>query len=140
MNWIDRTVSDGLSKMHQEALFSNPWARQTARLAVLYGLKDFKGLGKIKRKEAKHVFQKELSEYIANGTIGSVKPAWDADGRESISYHYSRILALTVALEFATENSPKVVAEAIREEVKGLWESYFKWCNHILDVLRPSSM
>lgn len=134
MDWIDRIVSDKLSKLQQEATLSDPWTRQTTRLAILYGLSRSTRLGKMKSKEAKYVFQKELDEYIANGSLGSRRPTWDPDGRESIPYHYARLLALTVAIELAPGKSSTSVAEAIREETNALAESYFRWCDHIVDV------
>ena len=134
MDWIDRMVSDDLSRLHQEEALTNPWGRQTARLAILYGLTRSRRLSKKKLKEAKYIFQKELDEYIANGSLGPRRPTWDPDGRESIPYHYSRLLALTVAIEFASGGSSMEVAKAIREEASGLCESYFRWCDHILGV------
>ena len=134
MDWIDRMVSDGLSKLHQEEALSNPWGRQTARLTILCGLVRSRRLGKKKLTEAKYVFQKELDEYIANGSLGPQRPTWDPDGRASIPYHYSRLLALTVAIEFASGDSSIAVAKAIREEASGLCESYFRWCDHMLAV------
>ncbi|MDG7011595.1 MAG: hypothetical protein JRN11_05940 [Nitrososphaerota archaeon] len=134
MDWIDRTVFDDLSKLHQEEALANPWSRQTARLAVLYGLTQSHRQSKKKLGEAKHALQRELDEYIANGSLGPRRPTWDPDGRESIPYHYSRLLALTLAIEFASGDSSTEVAKAIREEASGLRESYFRWCDHILGV------
>ena len=102
------------------------------RLTILYGLTQSRRLGKKKLKEAKYVFQEELDEYIANGSLGPQRPTWDPDGRESVLYHYGRLLALTVAVEFASGDPSTEVAKAIREEARGLCESYFRWCDHIL--------
>jgi hypothetical protein len=63
-----------------------------------------------------------------------LRPTWDPDGRESIPYHYSRLLALTVAVELASDRSSTSVAKAIRDESNALCDSYFRWCNHMLDV------
>jgi len=109
--------------------------------SVLEGT-EYKPLGHIfrgqdllqKLKDAKYVFQKEFDEYIANGSLGPQRPTWDPDGRASIPYHYSRLLALTVAIEFASGESSTAVAKAIRDEANGLCESYFRWCDHILGV------
>ncbi len=134
MGWIDRIVSGSLSKLRHEEALSDRWGRQTARLAILFGLTRSPRLSKAKLKEAKHVFQKELDEYIANGTLGPQRPSWDPDGSESIPYCYSRLLALSVAVELASGDSSTEVAKAIREEASGLCESYFRWCDHILGV------
>lgn len=134
MGWIDRIISDGLTKLQREEALSDPWGRQRARLTILFGLAQYRKLGKTKCKEVKHAFQKELDGYIANGSLGPRQPTWDPDGKESISYHYGRLLALTVAIEFASGDSATDVAKAIREEASGLCESYFRWCDHILRV------
>ena len=134
MDWIDRIVSKGLSELDKETTLSNPWGRQSARLAILYGLEHSRRLSRTKLKEARYVFQKEFDEYVANSTLGPMRPAWDPNGEKSIPYHYSRILALTVAVEFSSGDSASALAKAIREEATGLSESYFRWCEHILGV------
>ena len=134
MDWIERTVIASLAGFDQEAALSNPWGRQTARLVVLYRLSRSRRLGRKKLQEVRYTFQKELDEYIANGTLGPRRPTWDPDGRESILYHYSRILALTVAVELASGRSSSSVAKGIREESASLCKSYFRWCDHIINV------
>jgi len=134
MDWIERFVIESLSGLDQEAALSNPWGRATARLAVLYRLSRSRRLGRKKLQEVRYTFPKELDEYIANGTLGPQRPAWDPDGRASISYHYIRILALSVAVELNYEKSATSVARAIREESTALCESYSRWCGHIFEV------
>ena len=136
MDWIDRMVMKGVTKLGKEKDLSNPWARQTTRLSILYALSHSRKLGKDKLKEARYVFQKELDEYISNGTLEPQRLTWDPDGRESIPYHYSRLLALTVAVELASGKSSTMVAKAIREESTALCQSYFRWIDHIFEVWR----
>jgi hypothetical protein len=136
MDWIERVVSSKMSKMSNEAAMSNAWGREAARLALLSDLSRNPKLGRTKSTQAKHAFQRELDEYIAHCTLGPQRPTWDPDGRESVVYHYSRLLALTVAIEFASGVSAAELAETIREETGGLCQAYFKWCDHILEVWR----
>ena len=134
MNWIERVISDSLSKVHNEAALSDPWVRQTARLRILRDLSRSNRLGKAKLREVKDAFRKEFDEYIISGSLEPRRPTWDPDGRESILYHYRRLLALTLAIELASDRFSTKVAEAIREESSALCQSYFRWCDHIVDI------
>ncbi len=134
MDWIERTVADSLSNLHEEVALSDPWAYQTARLAILRNLSRSRRLGRKKLQEVRSTFEKELNEYIANGSLGPRRPTWDPDGSESIQYHYSRLLALTVAVELTSGRYTTSLARSIRDESRALCESYFRWCDHIVDV------
>jgi hypothetical protein len=134
MDWIERTVANCLTNLYSEAALADPWARQAARLRILQGLSQSRRLSRKKIQEVRSIFQMELDEYIANGSFGPRRPTWDPDGRESIRYHYSRLLALSVAIELASDRSSSSVATAIREESTALCESYFRWCDHITSV------
>lgn len=60
MDWIDRFVSDGLSKVQHEEALSDPWGRQTARLAILYGLTQSRRLSKNKFKASSSILRDML--------------------------------------------------------------------------------
>jgi hypothetical protein len=83
MDWIERIVIDSLSGLDQEAALSDPWGSQTAGLAVLYRLPRSRRHGRKKLQEVKYTFQKELDEYIANGTLGPRQPTWTQMGESS---------------------------------------------------------